>query len=85
MMASNAVVLLHEEFSPSRRDGLVVGSKMPSSEEEWDVQRDRIRQLYLDEGKILKEVMTVMEHEHAFKATSVERRSNKEGRHLIDP
>lgn len=37
--------------------------------EDWDRVRQTIKLLYKDEGKQLKEVMSVMEHEHEFFAT----------------
>jgi hypothetical protein len=40
-----------------------------TSLEDWASHRTRIRQLYLDEDKTLKDVMAIMEREHGFKAT----------------
>jgi hypothetical protein len=39
------------------------------SNAEWEVKREIIKQLYVDENKPLHEVMKVMESEHLFKAT----------------
>jgi hypothetical protein len=45
-------------------------TKWPTSEEDWEPHRARIRKLYLEEDRPLKEVMAIMEREHDFKATS---------------
>jgi hypothetical protein len=42
----------------------------PTSEEDWEPHRARIRQLYLEEDRTLKDVMAIMEREQGFKATS---------------
>lgn len=47
--------------------------KWATSEAEWNAQKGRIRQLYLEDNKPLKEVMIIMKREHAFNATSVPR------------
>jgi hypothetical protein len=39
------------------------------SEAMWTVQKPRIRELYLQQGKTLKEVMSEMEQRYGFKAT----------------
>lgn len=39
-----------------------------SSPEEWDAQREQITRLYVEDGMKLKDVMTIMEREHGFKA-----------------
>jgi hypothetical protein len=39
------------------------------SEAMWTVQKPRVRELYLQQGKTLKEVMAEMERRHGFKAT----------------
>jgi hypothetical protein len=43
----------------------------PPTQDEWEHQRLRIKKLYIDEGKTLKEVMDTMAREHSFRATSV--------------
>jgi Clr5 domain len=35
----------------------------------WAVQKPRVRELYLQQGKTLKEVITEMEQRYGFKAT----------------
>jgi hypothetical protein len=35
----------------------------------WDAQRPTITHLYIDQGKKLKEVMSIMEREHQFFGT----------------
>lgn len=44
-------------------------TKWRISEEDWEAHRARIRELYLDEDRPLKEVMAIMKGEHDFKAT----------------
>lgn len=39
------------------------------SETMWTVQKPRVRELYLQQGKTLKEVMAEMEQRYSFKAT----------------
>jgi hypothetical protein len=46
-------------------------TKWRTSEEDWEDHRARIRRLYLEEDRTLKDVMAIMEREHGFKATSV--------------
>jgi hypothetical protein len=41
-----------------------------TSEEDWEHFRAHIRQLYLEEDRPLKDVMTVMKRDYGFKATS---------------
>ena len=41
---------------------------LPSAAD-WDAQKERIRTLYLDERKELKEVMEIMDKEHGFSAS----------------
>jgi Clr5 domain len=41
-----------------------------TSEEDWEPFRARIRQLYLEEDRPLKDVMAIMERDYGFKATS---------------
>jgi hypothetical protein len=41
----------------------------PKSEEDWTKRRARIKQLYLDDDKPLKEVMAIMETTHLFRAS----------------
>jgi hypothetical protein len=41
-----------------------------TSKEDWEPFRARIRQLYLEEDRPLKDVMAIMERDHGFKATS---------------
>jgi hypothetical protein len=43
--------------------------KWPATQQDWDEQRDRIRTLYQERRKPLKNVMTIMEREYLFKAT----------------
>ena len=43
--------------------------------DDWERFRDTIKQLYLDQNKSLKEVMTMMDRDHDFHATSVLTRS----------
>src|SRR5450755_2404214 len=45
-------------------------TRRPTCEEDWEPHRARIRQLYLEEDRTLKDVMGIMEREHGFKATS---------------
>ena len=40
-----------------------------TSGEDWESHRTRIRQLYSEENRTLKDVMGIMEREHGFKAT----------------
>jgi hypothetical protein len=49
---------------------LISATRWRTSEEDWEHHRARIRQLYLDEDRPLKEVMAIMQREHGFKATS---------------
>ena len=44
-------------------------AQWPKSEEDWAKHRARIKQLYLDDDKPLKEVMAIMETTHLFKAS----------------
>jgi hypothetical protein len=44
-------------------------AQWPRSEEDWAKHRARIKQLYLDDDRPLKEVMTIMERTHLFKAS----------------
>jgi Clr5 domain len=37
--------------------------------QEWGAQRGRIKKLYLDDGRTLKEVMHIMKRDHDFHAT----------------
>jgi hypothetical protein len=46
-------------------------TKWRTSEEDWEDHRARIRRLYLEEDRSLKDVMAIMKREHGFKATSV--------------
>jgi hypothetical protein len=48
----------------------ISATKWRTSEEDWEHHRARIRQLYLDEDRPLKEVIAIMQREHGFKATS---------------
>jgi hypothetical protein len=41
----------------------------PHSEATWTAQKPRVRELYLQQGKTLKEVMAEMEQRYGFKAT----------------
>jgi hypothetical protein len=41
-----------------------------TSEGDWEPFKARIRQLYLDEDRPLKDVMAIMERDYGFKATS---------------
>ena len=49
--------------TPARKDW--------ATTEDWEKSRETFKQLYLDQDKSLKEVMTIMERDHAFYATSV--------------
>ena len=40
-----------------------------TSKDDWDTQKSRIRKLYLEENKSLKDVMAEMEQVYRFKAT----------------
>lgn len=40
-----------------------------NSSNSWETHMPRIRQLYMDEGKTLKEVMEIMKAEHGFTAS----------------
>lgn len=44
-------------------------AQWPKSEEDWAKHRARIKQLYLDDDKPLKEVMAIMETTHLFRAS----------------
>jgi hypothetical protein len=44
-------------------------AQWPKSEEDWAKHRARIKQLYLDDDKPLKEVMAIMEATHFFRAS----------------
>jgi hypothetical protein len=44
-------------------------AKWPASEDDWEKHRARIKQLYLDEQKPLKEVMAIMMTAHLFRAS----------------
>jgi len=44
-------------------------SQTPPTQDEWEHQRLRIKKLYVDEGKTLKEVMATMARERSFRAT----------------
>ena len=44
-------------------------AKWPSSEADWEKHKVRIKQLYLEEDKPLKEVMAIMETNHLFRAS----------------
>lgn len=39
------------------------------TQHDWNTHRVRLRQLYLEEDKTLKEVMAIMERDHGFKPT----------------
>jgi hypothetical protein len=39
------------------------------TQQDWDTHRVRIRQLYWEEDRNLKEVTAIMERDHGFKAT----------------
>jgi hypothetical protein len=41
----------------------------PTTQDEWEHQRLRIKKLYVDEDKTLKEVMATMARERSFRAT----------------
>jgi hypothetical protein len=41
-----------------------------TSEADWEPFKARIRQLYFEDNRTLKDVMTIMERDHGFKATS---------------
>jgi hypothetical protein len=44
-------------------------TKWPTSEEDWEPHKARIRRLYSEEDRPLMEVMAIMERDHSFKAT----------------
>jgi hypothetical protein len=44
-------------------------AKWPTCEEDWEKHRARIKQLYLEDDKPLKEVMAIMETAHFFRAS----------------
>jgi hypothetical protein len=44
-------------------------SQKPPTQDEWEHHRLRIKKLYIDEDKTLKEVMATMVWEHSFRAT----------------
>jgi hypothetical protein len=44
-------------------------AKWATTSQEWSSQRARIKKLYLEEGKTLKEVMHIMSRDHNFRAT----------------
>jgi hypothetical protein len=48
----------------------IPSTKWRISEADWEPYRARIKELYLEEDRSLKEVMAIMEREHDFKATS---------------
>jgi hypothetical protein len=41
----------------------------PTSEDDWEKHRARIKQLYLEDDKPLKEVMAIMETTYLFRAS----------------
>ncbi|KAK4663705.1 hypothetical protein QC763_610780 [Podospora pseudopauciseta] len=43
---------------------------VPSSTADWEAKKDVIRQLYMDENRILNEVIDIMHRVHRFKATA---------------
>jgi Clr5 domain len=45
-------------------------TKWHTSDQDWEPHRARIKQLYLEEDRPLKEVMAIMQRDHGFKATS---------------
>lgn len=50
---------------------VAAGRALPyiTSRQEWDAHRATIEHLYREKNKTLKEVMSIMEREHQFKAT----------------
>ena len=56
-----------------------------TSEEDWEPFKARIRQLYLEEDKPLKDVMAIMERDYGFKATSGSQLLFLHNSHLMPP
>ena len=66
-MASNST-------QPTSVDSLLASETLASArgwptEVDWALHRSTIKRLYLEENKTLKELMEIMEREHALKAT----------------
>ena len=61
---------LSAKLQPVRPTAAVASqAQWPKSEEDWAKHRARIKQLYLDDDKPLKEVMAIMETAHLFRAS----------------
>jgi hypothetical protein len=57
------------ELGDQELDQSGIPVKWPTTPQDWNEQRCLVKRLYLDENRTLKEVMSIMERNHGFKAT----------------
>lgn len=56
---------MDRQITTQKRDGATV----PASQDDWDVKKETIRCLYMDDNLPLYQIMALMTWKHAFYAT----------------